>query len=169
MIAQILRAVGLGLSEEEREERAQRKAEAAARRAMFKEQQKEIKYFAAKLPEWLAKMGYAYWYRKNEKDLISGQYNGVKIAEAHIGEDAYYLRVDTKRLPRGVMLWMLRDDKTLETLSAAAFSEVEWHQNETGCWAILKCSICCPTTLRRWPSPWGWAPTSAPTWAIWRQ
>ena len=138
MIAQILRAAGLGLTEEEREERAQRKAEAAARRALFKEQQKEIKYFATKLPEWLAKMGYAYWYRKNEKDLISGAYNGVKIAEAHIGEDAYYLRVDTKRLPRGVMLWMLRDDKTLETLSAAAFSEVTWHQNETGCWYSIE-------------------------------
>jgi hypothetical protein len=118
----------------EREQAEMRRAERRAQAKILKEQQAEVKYFLKAIPIWLAKMGWAYWYKKSEKDMMTGQFLPVKLNMAVIGPDAYYFRINTKNLPRGVFLANLRDEKTIENLSAAAGSEVRYFTNETGSW-----------------------------------
>lgn len=123
---------------QEQEEREIARAERRAHRALLKEQKQEIKYFAKAIPIWLAKMGFAYWYKKSERDFIKSRYNPVKFNLALIGDDAYYLRINTKKLPRGVMIKDLRNPDTLDTLTAAADGQVLFEQNETGCWYVIE-------------------------------
>jgi len=126
------------VSEDEKEARAAAKREAKFKRLLQREQKREVRYLSKAIPVWLAKMGHAYWYRKSEKDLIKGQFNPVKIKKCLIGEDAYWLQIDTRRLPRGVFIANLRDDSTLETLTAACGSAVTFESNSQGYWYVVE-------------------------------
>lgn len=108
------------------------------RAAILKEQRKEIKYLAKQIPVWLAKMGHAYWYKKSEKDTMTGQFNPVKINKVEIADDAYYFRIDSKRLPRGVMIAHLKHPDVVETLSHACDSTVRVHENSSGFWYAVE-------------------------------
>lgn len=108
------------------------------RAAILKEQRREIKYLAKQIPVWLAKMGHAYWYKKSEKDTMTGQFNPVKINKVEIADDAYYFRVDSKRLPRGVMIAHLKHPDVVETLSHACDSMVRVHENSSGFWYAVE-------------------------------
>jgi hypothetical protein len=124
---------------QERENADAARAEAKLRRAVRNEQQKEIKYFSRAIPVWLANMGYAYWYRKSEKDMLTRKFNPVRIDRALIGDDAYYLKINMKRLPRGVFSDDLSDPKTLRSLTAAAQSKVTFENDEKGgCWYVIE-------------------------------
>jgi hypothetical protein len=83
-------------------------------------------------------MGHAYWFKKSEKEPMMGRFNPVKINQVQIGEDAYFLRVDTKRLPRGVMVSHLKDPDVVETLSHACDSTVRVFEGATGFWYAVE-------------------------------
>jgi hypothetical protein len=127
-----------GLSPDEKEEQEKARREALFKKRLLREQQREAKYLGKAIPAWLAKMGHAYWYKKSEKDAMKGHYNPVKIKQILIGEDAYWLQIDTRRLPRGVFIADLRDEKTLETLTAACNSQVLFEQNDLGYWYVVE-------------------------------
>jgi len=126
------------LTLDEREDRERAKLERKYRREAHKQQREEVKYLTHAIPTWLAKMGHAYWYKKSEKDLMKGHFNPVRITKAQIGEDAYYFKINTKQLPRHVYISDLRDEKTLETLTAACESRVDFCQERSGCWYVIE-------------------------------
>lgn len=121
-------------TQDEKDELRQLAMERKYRADLLKQQRKEVKYLARAIPTWLAKMGHAYWYKKSEREPMKGFFNPIKINQVQIGEDAYFLRVDTKRLPRGVMVAHLKDHDVVETLSHACGSTVGVHETATGFW-----------------------------------
>lgn len=108
------------------------------RAAILKEQRREIKYLAKQIPVWLANMGHAYWYKKSEKDPMLGKFNPIKINKVEIADDAYYFRVNSKRLPRGVLIAHLKNQDVVETLSHACDSVVRVQENATGFWYAVE-------------------------------
>jgi hypothetical protein len=128
----------LHLTPDEREERERAAAEVKYQREVKRVQQEEVKYLGGSIPRWLANMGHAYWYKKSEKDISKGNFNPVKFLECQIGEDAYYFKIDTRRIPRGVVISNLRHDDTLETLTAACNSPVRFFQGPSGSWYAVE-------------------------------
>jgi hypothetical protein len=122
------------LTPDEQEDRERARLEKKYVGEVRKQQRKEVQYLGRAIPNWLAKMGYAYWYKKSEKDITKGHFNPVKIAKAQIGPDAYYFKINTRRMPRKVFISDLRDDRTIETLTAACESTVKFYQLPSGCW-----------------------------------
>jgi hypothetical protein len=123
---------------DEKEEKRQIALEAKYRAAILKEQRREVKYLARQIPIWLANMGHAYWYKKSEKEPMMGRFNPIKINRIEIGEDAYFFRVDTKRLPRGVLVAHLKAPEVVETLSHACDSQVRVSEGATGFWYAVE-------------------------------
>jgi hypothetical protein len=121
-------------TQDERDELRQLAVERKYHHEILEQQRKEVKYLARAIPTWLAKMGHAYWYKKSEREPMKGFFNPVRINQVQIGDDAYFLRVDTKRLPRGVMVAHLKHPDVLETLSHACGSTVSVHETATGFW-----------------------------------
>lgn len=130
--------IPLHLTPDERDDIEKAKAEARYHREIRKVQSQEVKYLGSAIPTWLAKMGHAYWYKKSEKDITKGHFNPVKFLECHVGEDAYYFKIDTKRIPRGVFISDLRNDDTLENLTAACNSPVNFFQEASGSWYAVQ-------------------------------
>lgn len=122
------------LSPEEREERERRKAEERARKEMRKRLMAEAKHLQKQIPLYLARMEICYRKKKNEQDFFESDVTPVRLDKIQIGDDAYYYHIDTKRLPRGVFITHLKDPKTLETLTAACGSKVDFHQTNMGYW-----------------------------------
>lgn len=119
---------------QERDEIARLKAEAQYQRELLKRQRQEAAHLQRQIPAYLARMEICYRKKKNEKDFFESDVWPVKLDKVQIGEDAYYFHIDTKRLPRGVFLHHLRDEKTLETLTAACGSKVGFHETQLGYW-----------------------------------
>lgn len=122
------------LSPEEKEEREQQRAEARARKEIRKRLIAEAKHLQKQIPLYLARMEICYRKKKNEQDFFESDVTPVRLDKIQIGDDAYYYHIDTKRLPRGVFIANLKDPKTLETLTAACGSKVEFHDNDLGYW-----------------------------------
>lgn len=123
---------------QEKEEQARRQAEAKYQRELLKRQKQEAAHLQRQIPAYLARMEICYRKKKNEKDFFESDVWPVRLDKAQIGEDAYYFHIDTKRLPRGVFLHHLRDEKTLETLTAACGSKVEFHETQLGYWYAVE-------------------------------
>lgn len=121
-------------TQDEKDELRQAALERKYHREILKQQRKEVRYLARAIPTWLAKMGHAYWYKKSEREPMKGFFNPIKINQVQISEDAYFLRVNTKRLPRGVLIAHLKDPAVLETLSHACDSQVRVYELQTGFW-----------------------------------
>lgn len=122
------------LSPEEKEERARQRAAARVRREIRKRLVAEAKHLQKQIPLYLARMEICYRKKKNEQDFFESDVTPVRLDKIQIGDDAYYYHIDTKRLPRGVFISHLKDPKTLETLTAACGSKVEFHQTSLGYW-----------------------------------
>lgn len=121
-------------SSEEKEERERQRTEARARREIRKRLIAEAKHLQKQIPQYLARMEICYRKKKNEQDFFESDVTPVRLDKIQIGDDAYYYHIDTKRLPRGVYIAHLKDPKTLETLTAACGSKVEFHQTDLGYW-----------------------------------
>ncbi len=123
---------------DEREEKRQRALERKYMAEIRKQQRVEVKYLARQIPVWLAKMGHAYWYKKSEKEPMMGRFNPIRFDQVQIGEDAYFFRVNTKRLPRGVLVAHLKAPEVVETLSHACDSQVKVLEGATGFWYAVE-------------------------------
>ncbi|NJN96203.1 MAG: DNA translocase FtsK [Anaerolineales bacterium] len=126
------------LTPDEIEQRDRARAEAKYHRELQKRLKQEATYLQKKIPHYLANMDICYRKKKNEKDFFESDVWPVKLDKIQIGEDAYFFHIDTKRLPRGVYLHHIKDEKTLETLTAACGSKVEYHETETGYWLSVE-------------------------------
>lgn len=123
---------------DEQEEKRQRALERKYMAEIHKQQRVEVKYLARQIPVWLAKMGHAYWYKKSEKEPMMGRFNPIRFDQVQIGEDAYFFRVNTKRLPRGVLVAHLKAPEVVETLSHACDSQVRVLEGATGFWYAVE-------------------------------
>ncbi|GIK42353.1 MAG: hypothetical protein BroJett011_61860 [Chloroflexota bacterium] len=122
------------LTPQEREERERARAEAKYQRELQKRLKQEATHLQKRIPVYLANMDICYRKKKTEKDFLESDVWPVRLDKIQIGEDAYFFHIDTKRLPRGVYLKHLRDEATLETLTAACGSKVEFHESPAGHW-----------------------------------
>ena len=130
---------GKQIDDDERERLERERAELRERRRLQAEQVKEAKYFARAIPAWLANLGYAWWYRKSDRDLVSGHYKPIRFNRVQIAEDAYFFRIDTKHLPRGVFIHNLSDEMTLASLTASCQSKVVFFQDDSfGSWYMVE-------------------------------
>lgn len=122
-------------TEDEKEDAELRKQEAKMKKLFRQEQRREVKYLAKQIPVWLANMGLAYWLPKSDrKGVVGNKFKPVRFDRIQIGEDGYYFRINTRRLPRGVLVPHLKDEKVLETLTKQCSSSVRVHDEPSGLW-----------------------------------
>jgi len=109
--------------EQERRDKLAAKAKRGDEKAMRQEQIADARFYAKRIPNALARMKIASMRRQDKKLIV----NKVKIIPpVIIHEDYYMIEIDTARLPYGVKTNHLMDDETLQTLSAACRTQVEY-------------------------------------------
>ena len=101
---------------------------------------KEAKAYARLIVSTLTRLGVAYKYTKSERDAELGRYKFDQVKFTHVGitPEAFYYRVDTRRLPFGVSISQILDEDVIRNLTAVCAHKVRAHLDiERGLFLIL--------------------------------
>ena len=126
------------LSAEERAERKQRRADVARKRGLKKRLLQESQEYARVIRQRLTCMGHCYRYRKNESDMHFSGIQEVRFDRVAVSEEAIWLRIDSRRVPRGVQIRQIISEEILEELSLSCRRKVQAkRETELGAWFII--------------------------------
>lgn len=125
-----------GETQEREHEAAQEREDRAMRLAL----EAEAEFYADKIVETLTRKGVCYRYTKSERDEIREYLQEVQFEfPFHATKDTIKLKIDTRRLPRGVGLKELTDPENLRLCSINCRHNVFYEYNtECGLWLIVE-------------------------------
>ena len=135
----IWKTLGIGLSDEEREERERRKAEEIARRELERQLAEEAAYVADLIRRRLVELGICYRYKKADKrGFFQTEVRPIDFERVTATPEAHYLKVLTRSMPRGVSIVDLYKDDTVEALGYSIGTDVTYKAGkETGFWYVV--------------------------------
>lgn len=120
------------------EEKAQI-AEKARREQMTQMLKEESLLYRRRITNALTRLNLCYRYAKNKNDLFMSGVKEVKFDHIVMSPDAIYLRVDTRRLPRGVSIISLTQEEVLTDLSLSCGRRISANfKEDTGMWYIVE-------------------------------
>lgn len=116
-----------------------RDPEAAERRALARMLTQEARFFARVIEDRLERLNLCYRYKRSERDWLTGGVQRIRISEAHVSEQALYLKVDTARMPRGLRTVALEDPDVIHDLAVACKMPVSIKRGiRAGVWFIIE-------------------------------
>jgi len=100
---------------------------------------KEARHFATVLIRKLEQLNICYRFPKSQKDFLDKGISRVQFTHAVTTPEAFYYRIDSMRLPRGVKLADIADEHVLRDLSVACGRPVRYKESvKSGAWLILE-------------------------------
>lgn len=120
------------------EERAQI-AERERRKKMTEMLKEESLLYRKRITNALTRLNLCYRYAKSKNDLFMSGVKEVHFDSIVMSPDAIYLRVDTRRLPRGVSIISLTQEEVLTDLSLSCGRRISANFSEDkGMWYIVE-------------------------------
>jgi len=113
---------------------------------------KEARHFARVLARKLEQLNICYRFPKNQKDFLDKGISRVGFERVVTTPEALYYRVDSMRLPRGVKLADIADERVLSDLSIATGRPVRYKENvRSGAWLIVERDSAACGIIRKLP------------------
>lgn len=107
--------------------------------ALKRELAREARYFSDVIIKKMTQLGICYRYPKSQKDFTTSGVQRLKFRRAVTTSEGIYLEIDTVRLPRGVSLADIDDEKVLRDLSIACQRPIRYREGvESGAWLIIE-------------------------------
>lgn len=127
-------------SEGEQQEREHEADQAREDAALHTQLEAEAEFYADKIQETLTRKGVCYRYTRSERDEVREYIQEVAFEYPfHATKDTIKLKVDTRRLPRGIGLKELTDPENLRLCSINCRHNVFYEYNtECGLWFIIE-------------------------------
>lgn len=98
----------------------------------------EARFYADVLIQKMTQLNICYRYPRTQKDVLQSGIQRVKFRRAVTTPEAIYLELDTLRLPRGVSLASINDERILDDLSVACRRPVKFRSGvQAGAWLIV--------------------------------
>jgi hypothetical protein len=120
-------------------EEKDRRAEIARRKALEETLRSESNIAADLITNALTRRGLCYRYKKSERDWFISGVDPVKFDMVAAEPNQLYLRVDIRRLPRGVGILQLMEPDILTDLSLAVGRRVSGeYREDIGAWYIIE-------------------------------
>lgn len=135
----LLKAVGLGLTPEERSERERLQTEARARRELEKYLRSEAGDVADMIQRRLVELGICYRYKHMDKrGILAPEVKPINFRSVVATPEAHYLWVETRSMPRGINVAMLYAPDILEALGYTIGTDVTHKASkEGGFWYVV--------------------------------
>lgn len=133
------KALGIGLTKEEREQREQRKADELARRELYRHLGEEAAYVADLIRRRLVELGICYRFKKADKrGFFQTEVRPIDFERVVATPEAHYLKINTRSMPRGVTISDLYKEETIESLGYSIGTEVSHKAGkEIGFWYVV--------------------------------
>jgi hypothetical protein len=126
------------LSPEEKAERAWLRKEQQRRKQLKRELVVEARQYTKIIRQRLTRMGMCYRFRKSESDWLTSGLQEICFSRVGVSEEAIWLKIDTRRVPRKVKIAELISDETLNELSLSCQRHIEaMTSKEKGAWFII--------------------------------